>query len=409
MLTYGLSPRPGLSARYLVDHLPHQPERRSGGRPADHARGCEMVVRATESRSTPTIQQYARDVSKVEAAPGEVTFFFDHQQSRAARHPRPAHQSCRSIGGRQGCQWQAAQHRRLDDGAADGFGPLQDEGTIAAGSSITYERDPNYWAANEPIGIGQNNFDLDPLRIFPRSRRGLRRLQGRPVRLVVGKPRRALGQFLRFPGRAGWPRDQGTVPAILCRQRHHGGLHPQPPPRQIQGCARPQGAARSLRFRGASTKHCSTTSISASIPISTACPSASKGLPQGAELDDPQFGEGQGARRRSSPPNIRTRWRAIRTSCARICASRSIYSPKAGYTLNGNQRVDAGGHAFTFEILLNGPTIEPVATAWQTNLRSIGIEATIRTVDSAGIHQPRPLARFRGDVFGLGAVDVAGQ
>ena len=30
-----------------------------------------------------------------------------------------------------------------------------------------------------------------------------------------------------------------------------------------------------------------------------------------------------------------------------------------------------------------GPTIEPVATAWQTNLRSIGIEATIRSVDSA--------------------------
>ena len=55
----------------------------------------------------------------------------------------------------------------------------------------------------------------------------------------------------------------------------------------------------------------------------------------------------------------------------------------AGYTLNGNQLVDAGGTQLTFEILLNGPTIEPVATAWQTNLRSIGIEASIRSVDSA--------------------------
>ena len=55
----------------------------------------------------------------------------------------------------------------------------------------------------------------------------------------------------------------------------------------------------------------------------------------------------------------------------------------AGYTLNGNQLVDANGTQLTFEVLLNGPTIEPVATAWQTNLRSIGIEATIRQVDSA--------------------------
>ncbi|MEO7135688.1 MAG: ABC transporter substrate-binding protein, partial [Vicinamibacterales bacterium] len=55
----------------------------------------------------------------------------------------------------------------------------------------------------------------------------------------------------------------------------------------------------------------------------------------------------------------------------------------AGYTLNGNQLVDAASTQLTFEILLNGPTIEPVATAWQTNLRSIGIEATIRSVDSA--------------------------
>jgi microcin C transport system substrate-binding protein len=55
----------------------------------------------------------------------------------------------------------------------------------------------------------------------------------------------------------------------------------------------------------------------------------------------------------------------------------------AGYTLNGNQLVDANGTQLTFEVLLNGPTIEPIATAWQTNLRSIGIEASLRVVDSA--------------------------
>ena len=32
---------------------------------------------------------------------------------------------------------------------------------------------------------------------------------------------------------------------------------------------------------------------------------------------------------------------------------------EAGYTLDGNQLVDANGQQLTFEILLNGPTIEP--------------------------------------------------
>ena len=56
---------------------------------------------------------------------------------------------------------------------------------------------------------------------------------------------------------------------------------------------------------------------------------------------------------------------------------------EAGYTLDGNRLVDASGEQFSFEILLNGPTLEPLATAFQSNLRSIGIDARVRTVDSS--------------------------
>src|SRR4029079_16254117 len=45
--------------------------------------------------------------------------------------------------------------------------------------------------------------------------------------------------------------------------------------------------------------------------------------------------------------------------------------------------VDANGTQLSFEILLNGPTIEPVATSFQTNLKSIGMASSIRTADSA--------------------------
>jgi microcin C transport system substrate-binding protein len=55
---------------------------------------------------------------------------------------------------------------------------------------------------------------------------------------------------------------------------------------------------------------------------------------------------------------------------------------EAGYTLDGNRLVDATGTQFSFEILLNGPTIEPVAANLVTNLAQIGVAATVRTVDS---------------------------
>ena len=51
-------------------------------------------------------------------------------------------------------------------------------------------------------------------------------------------------------------------------------------------------------------------------------------------------------------------------------------------TLDGNRLVNANGEQFSFEILLNGPTIEPVAQNLVTNLAQIGVAATVRTVDS---------------------------
>jgi microcin C transport system substrate-binding protein len=55
---------------------------------------------------------------------------------------------------------------------------------------------------------------------------------------------------------------------------------------------------------------------------------------------------------------------------------------EAGYRLDGNRLVDANGNQFGFEILLNGPTIEPVAQNLVTNLAQIGVAVTLRTVDS---------------------------
>ena len=56
---------------------------------------------------------------------------------------------------------------------------------------------------------------------------------------------------------------------------------------------------------------------------------------------------------------------------------------EAGYTLNGNTRMTPDGQPFTIEILLDGPTIEPVAQNLVTNLGQLGIQVSIRSADSA--------------------------
>jgi microcin C transport system substrate-binding protein len=54
----------------------------------------------------------------------------------------------------------------------------------------------------------------------------------------------------------------------------------------------------------------------------------------------------------------------------------------AGFKLVGNTMMDPAGKPVTFEILLNGPTIEPVALPFAAALARIGITATVRSVDS---------------------------
>ncbi|KQS81319.1 hypothetical protein ASG25_07580 [Rhizobium sp. Leaf384] len=57
---------------------------------------------------------------------------------------------------------------------------------------------------------------------------------------------------------------------------------------------------------------------------------------------------------------------------------------EAGYELKNNQMIETKtGKPLTFEILLDGTTIERVALPFSQNLRKIGIEARVRTVDSS--------------------------
>ncbi len=99
---------------------------------------------------------------------------------------------------------------------------------------------------------------------------------------------------------------------------------------------------------------------------------------------------------------------------------------EAGYVLRDGRRINAEtGEPLTFEVILQGPTFERVTQPWLRNLERVGIEASLRTVDSAQWqrrYQDRafdviafaytffpPPGREEADRFGSAAADVPGS
>ncbi|MGO4565820.1 extracellular solute-binding protein [Rhizobium sp. 2YAF20] len=108
---------------------------------------------------------------------------------------------------------------------------------------------------------------------------------------------------------------------------------------------------------------------------------ASSGLPQGKELDvlnevrnlvpPSVFTEPYKSPVGGDPTKLRDN---LRTAIGML--------RDAGYELKGNRMLNSKtGQPLSFEILLNGPTIEPVALAFAQNLRKIGVDATVRSVE----------------------------
>ncbi len=69
---------------------------------------------------------------------------------------------------------------------------------------------------------------------------------------------------------------------------------------------------------------------------------------------------------------------------------------EAGYHLDGQKLVDENGKQLSFELLLNGPTIEAVALAYQAELRKIGIDMQVRSIDT-----PQWINRVRSRDFDM--------
>jgi microcin C transport system substrate-binding protein len=325
-------------------------------------------------------QYYANVVSAEVTAPGEVTFTFDQTGNRelplilGQLQVLPQHWW-------EGTDAQGNQ-RNIADSTLEpplGSGPYA-LASFDPGRSITFNRVPDYWGLNHPAQVGTNNFDEYRTEYFLDLTVQFEAFKGDQFDWWNENQARRWATAYNFPAV-----NEGRVVQELFPQDYNGygtmvGFVPNLRRPKFQD----ERVREALNYAFDFEELSNTLFFGQYERIDSyffGLPFRSTGLPEGEELEilnsvkdlvpasvftepytNPVSGDPQKLR-----DNLRQALQLL---------------TEAGYTLQGNQLLDPNGAPFTFEILLNGPTIEPVAQNLVTNLGKIGIQASLRSVDS---------------------------
>jgi microcin C transport system substrate-binding protein len=251
---------------------------------------------------------------------------------------------------------------------------------FSPGRSVVFERVPDYWGADEPVNVGQNNFDEIRYEYFRDTTVQFEAFKGDQFdwwseniarRWATGYDFAAVNQGRVIKELFEEPyRDSGIMVGFIPNLRRE--TFQDPKLREALNYAFDfEELNRTIFF----DQYERISSFFYGTDL------AASGLPTGKELEildsvrdlvpEEVFTTEYANPVGGSPENLR----------ANLAKALELLE-EAGYRLDGNRLVDANGEQLSFEILLNGPTIEVVAIPWQTNLERIGIAATVRSVDS---------------------------
>lgn len=344
-------------------------------------------------------QYYANVVGAEETAPGEVTFTFDTTNNLEL----PKIMGQLSVYPKHWWEGTDASGKQRDIGAPTlepplGSGPYR-IASFNAGRNITYELVDDYWGKDHPTQVGHNNFrqrrfeyflDLDvQFEAFKGDQLDFW-LENRAARWATAYDFAAAndGRVIRemLPNDY---RDRGVMVGWGFNLRRP--MFQNPKLREAMNYVYDFEELNRTLFYG---QYARIDSYFFGAPDTL----RATGLPEGEELEilkslpgevpetvfttaytNPVAGDAQELR-----ANFRTALQLF---------------AEAGYTLDGNRLVDSNGQQLSFEILLNGPTQEPQAIAFQKNMQTVGIDATIRTVDS-----PQYIERLRSFDFDMAYV-----
>jgi microcin C transport system substrate-binding protein len=247
------------------------------------------------------------------------------------------------------------------------------------GRSVTFERDPNWWAAKMPTGIGTNNFDRVQVEYFRDSIVALEAFKAGSIDVRSENIAKNWATAYDFPAvRSG---------LVIKGDFHHHlptgiqgfamntrrPVFSNPLVRQAIGYAFDFEWTNKNLFYGAYTR---TKSYFSDSDL------ASSGIPQGDELKllEPY--------RNELPPELFSQPFTMPVTDGsgndrhELIAALKLME-KAGWTVKQQKLVNAAGRQMQFVFLVSDPSFERIALPYTQNLKKLGIDAQVRVVDPA--------------------------
>ena len=260
-----------------------------------------------------------------------------------------------------------------------GSGPYR-VASFDAGSRITWERVEDYWGADLPVNVGRNNFDRMVYTYFQDDNAEF-----------LAFTKGGIEDVRRELSTRRWASEY-TFPAlqrgdVIQREFESGGVEamqafsfnmrlPRFQDRRVRQALTHVynfEEQNRLQFFGLNERFGSYFQKSEL---------ASSGLPEGRELEILE------AFRDDLPPEVFTEEFALPVFDGPQAERENLREAvrlfqEAGWTIQGGRMVNEAGEQFRIEFLGSSPTSEVIAGGYIANLRRIGIDATLRIVDSS--------------------------
>ena len=335
----------------------------------------------TTKEINPNSAQYYANITKAEVtAPGEVTFTFDQTGNREL----PLILGQLTVLPQHWWEGTDAEGNKRDIAESTleppmGSGPYE-LASFEAGRTLTYKRVEDYWGVDQPTRVGTNNFEQYQIEYFLDLTVMFEAFKGDQFDWWSENQARRWATAYDFPAVT----DGRVIKELFPQDYADNGLMVGFVPNLRREKFQDERVREALNYAFDFEELSNTQFFGQYQRIDSyffGLPFSASGLPQGEEL------EILNSVKDLVPPTVFTEPYTNPVSGdpaklrANLRTALTLFN-EAGYTLDGTRLVDANGNQFAFEILLNGPTIEPVAQNLVTNLAQIGVAATIRTVDS---------------------------
>jgi len=259
-----------------------------------------------------------------------------------------------------------------------GSGPYK-VGNLSAGRFIEYERVPDYWAAGLPVNIGIANFDVIRIEFFRERQAAFEAFKKGAVTIREESVSKTWATEYNFPAveegkviKTTFPaEDRPKLQAWFINTRRSKFADPRT--RQAIGLAFDFEWANKNLFYDAYVRSSS---------YFEGSPYQAKGLPSQEELALLEPLRGQIPDAAFGEPVTPTPSDGTGTDRVKLRQAAGLLK-EAGWTREANVLRSASGESLTVEFLIFAPVFERVLSKYVESLKAIGVDASIRLVDSA--------------------------